>query len=56
MILRCYETAGTKTPLALSIFKKPKEVLVSNITEEREERAEAIELKPFQILTLKLRF
>ncbi len=56
VILRCYETAGTKTPLALSIFKKPKEVLVSNITEEREERAEAIELKPFQILTLKLRF
>ncbi|RLG91288.1 MAG: hypothetical protein DRO36_04550 [Candidatus Hecatellales archaeon] len=57
VILRCYETAGKETGFRLKFFGKPSKVLVSNILEEGEEEAsEEFKLRPFQILTLKLKF
>lgn len=57
VILRCYETCGKPTKLSLSFSKKPKEILATNIMEEKEEPVgEVIELRPFEIATFKLKF
>ena len=55
--LRCYETYGEPTKFKLNFDKKPKEIVASNITEEKEEPVgNEVELKPFQIATFKLKF
>ncbi len=56
-ILRCYETCGKPTKLSLNFSKKPKQILATNILEEKEEPVgKVIELRPFQIATFKLIF
>ena len=57
LYLRCYETCGKPTQCRLNFSRKPKEVLVTNIVEDREELSgETIELRPFQKATFKLKF
>jgi alpha-mannosidase len=56
VILRFYETSGENTSFKLNFFKKPDKILISNIMEEKEKEAsEEVKLRPFQILTLKLK-
>ncbi len=71
IILRCYETSGKGGRFKLEFFKKPKQILISNITEEKEEKLtqgprpklgrvagdlSKTKLKPWQIATFKLKF
>mgnify|MGYP000176749576 CR=1 FL=1 len=57
IILRCYETAGESVKFKPTFFKTPKKIFASNIMEEKEvEIVEDIQVKPFQILTLKIKF
>jgi len=56
IILRCYETSGKSGKFEIEFFKKPKEINISNITEEKKEGFLPKKIKPFKILTLKLKF
>ncbi|RLI24572.1 MAG: hypothetical protein DRO52_05355 [Candidatus Hecatellales archaeon] len=58
VVLRCYETAGEPVTFHPSLFRKPRQLLLSNITEEKAEEAggKPIKLGPFKILTLLLKF
>lgn len=56
IILRCYETSGKGGDFNFEFFKKPKKILTSNITEEKEEPSFLKKINPFKILTLKLKF
>jgi len=56
-ILRFYEASGETTKLRLKFWKAPREILKSNVLEDKKERGtEKLELRPFQIVTLKLGF
>jgi len=62
VILRFFETKGEKTRAVISLFKKPTSVKIANLLEEEERsignRAKKIwlQVKPFEIVTLKLEF
>jgi len=56
IILRCYETSGKEGNFKLEFFKKPKEISLSNITEDKKEKFLLERIKPFKIITLKLKF
>lgn len=55
VVARFYEASGSQGEASLTLFKEPREVLLSNITEEKEEPCSLnVKLRPFQIVTLKL--
>lgn len=56
IILRCYEISGQTQEFKFEFFKKPKKILISNILEEKEESIFLKKIKPFKIITLKLKF
>ena len=57
MVLRCYEASGRPANLCLNLWQGPKEMLASNVLEEREEPVgEEIKLRPFQIATFRIKF
>ncbi len=56
-VLRFYETSAERVKFPLKLWQEPREILASNIVEEKEEKVgREIELRPFQIATFKFRF
>jgi alpha-mannosidase len=65
IILRFYEASGKETETEITLFKKPKSVKVVNLLEEKdkefdkkiilEENKIKLKIKPFEIITLKLK-
>lgn len=62
VVLRLFETKGEKTAGVLNLFKEPKSVKAVNLLEEDLEEMEChgseirLEVEPFEIVTIKLRF
>ncbi len=66
VILRFYETTGMETDAAITLFKKPKGVKVVNLLEKEDEslttvleqdtKGITLTVKPFEIVTLKMKF
>ncbi|PCN49807.1 hypothetical protein B6U99_07765, partial [Candidatus Geothermarchaeota archaeon ex4572_27] len=57
VVARLYDVTGRGGEVELKVFRQPREVLASNITEEREDPGSTrLKLRPFQIATLKLAF
>ena len=62
VVLRFFETKGEKTSGKVSLFKEPVSAKIVNLLEEGEEEIECrggeirIEVKPFEIVSLKLKF
>jgi len=62
VILRFFETVGETTRAELKVFKPIKQAWVTDLLEREEKELEAgsdtleLEVKPFEIVTLKLRF
>jgi len=55
VVARFYEASGQASNVKLSFFRRPRQILKSNITEEKEEPGSLeMELRPYQIVTLKL--
>ena len=55
VVARFYEASGQTSNAKLSFFRRPRQILKSNITEEKEEPGSLeMELRPYQIVTLKL--
>ncbi len=65
IILRFYEASGKKTKTSISLFKKPKNMEVVNLLEEKDREFDKklkvkdktiyLDLKPFEIVTLKIK-
>lgn len=57
VVLRCYEASGGPANLRLNLWQGPREILASNVLEEREEPVgQEIKLRPFQIATFRIKF
>ncbi|MDI6815350.1 MAG: glycosyl hydrolase-related protein, partial [Dehalococcoidales bacterium] len=62
VILRFFETKGETTKAELKVFKPIKQAWITNLLEREEKEVEAgtntliLQVKPFEIVTLKLRF
>ncbi|MFC1992279.1 alpha-mannosidase [Chloroflexota bacterium] len=62
VVLRCFETRGEKTTGVVTLFKEPISARKVNLLEEEEEEIKChgseirFDVKPFEIVTLKLRF
>ncbi|MHC1628159.1 MAG: glycoside hydrolase family 38 N-terminal domain-containing protein [Candidatus Nezhaarchaeales archaeon] len=55
IIARFHEAYGENTKATLNFFRKPRKMLKTNITEEKEEPGDLeLQLRPYQIVTLKL--
>ncbi|RLE47264.1 MAG: hypothetical protein DRJ31_09090 [Candidatus Methanomethylicota archaeon] len=55
LVIRFYDASGRGCKAVVNFFKQPRQVFRSNITEEKEEPCSlSVELKPYQIATLKL--